>query len=421
MPTNSRERHPVRTHFIRAAALAAAAATLAACSDTADVLVPPPPVNAPIMQRYVALGNSLTAGMQSGGINDSTQREAYPYLLAHAAATPYLYVSIPNGCAPPLVSFGGPPVNAPGACGVSLVPPFVNNVAVPNAYASDLVVQYSPTSVVALTSFMNGGRGQVRRALDANPTFVTIWEGNNEVLYPASTGKLTPLPGQSPGLIPSKTIIGYIAAATDTLKREGHALRGGVLIGVIDVVNAPRLFPGNALLDETGAPTAFLLGIDQFVGTTVTVLPNCIGTDVLISSIIVDQMHAGTYPPVIACAPTTLPGIPAQAMLGDLFVLSATEQAAIHQVTVDVNAYLSTRAQELGWAYLDPNPLLVAAKSSGAIPALPDFTTPESPWGPFISVDGVHPRKPTHVLIANTLAQLINQKYGTSIPVISLP
>ena len=48
-----------------------------------------PPAGAPFMARYVAIGNSITAGFQSNGINDSTQRRAYPHLLAIARrATP---------------------------------------------------------------------------------------------------------------------------------------------------------------------------------------------------------------------------------------------------------------------------------------------------------------------------------------------
>src|SRR5438094_453648 len=35
-----------------------------------------------MFQRYVAMGNSITAGFQSGGINDSTQQQSYVGLVA---------------------------------------------------------------------------------------------------------------------------------------------------------------------------------------------------------------------------------------------------------------------------------------------------------------------------------------------------
>src|SRR6267378_7858653 len=62
----------------------------------------------PLFTRYVSMGNSITAGFQSAGINDSTQLQAYPVLLARQMQTPFfvpLMTRIPNGpqgCPPPI-------------------------------------------------------------------------------------------------------------------------------------------------------------------------------------------------------------------------------------------------------------------------------------------------------------------------------
>ena len=37
-----------------------------------------------MFQRFVSLGNSITSGFRLGGINDSTQRQVYPVILAPA-------------------------------------------------------------------------------------------------------------------------------------------------------------------------------------------------------------------------------------------------------------------------------------------------------------------------------------------------
>ena len=43
----------------------------AACHEDDLFITPPPPYTGGAMfQRYVAMGNSITAGVQSGGIND---------------------------------------------------------------------------------------------------------------------------------------------------------------------------------------------------------------------------------------------------------------------------------------------------------------------------------------------------------------
>src|SRR6266571_1244685 len=97
------------SRFSVAACLGLALAA-AGCSD--DKLSPPPiPLYAggAMFQRYVAIGNSITAGFQSGGINDSTQARAYPVLIAAAMGGAPFYrpslASIPAvnvyGCPPP--------------------------------------------------------------------------------------------------------------------------------------------------------------------------------------------------------------------------------------------------------------------------------------------------------------------------------
>src|SRR6185437_16097867 len=73
-------------------------AALAACNPTKDLVVPKPPVD-PLFASYVSLGNSITAGFQSGGINDSTQHQAYPVLLAAQMNTPFTIPSLLDpGC-----------------------------------------------------------------------------------------------------------------------------------------------------------------------------------------------------------------------------------------------------------------------------------------------------------------------------------
>jgi hypothetical protein len=297
----------------------------------------------------------------------------------------------------------------------------VNNVAVPNSYAADLGTAYPPTAVVPLTSFIRGGRSQVRRALDANPTFVSIWLGNNEVLAPASVGVLTAVPNASPGRIPANVIIANIAAGLDTLRREGGALRGGVLIGVVDVVNAPRLFAASSLFSGAGY-SAVKAGIDQITGTSVTVLPNCATSDALISSVIVEQIKAGTYPPLISCTDTTITGVPPTALIGNLFVLNAQERTALSGDVAAVNTYLQAKADSIGWAYYDPNNAtngLPALKAVNAIYSVPDFTNAVAPFGPYMSTDGVHPRAPAHVQLANAIISAINGKFGTTIPTVA--
>src|SRR6266571_836892 len=66
-------------------------ALLAAACHEDELFTPLPPAYAggATFARYVSFGNSITAGFQSGGLNDSLQRLAYPLLLARVMGTSF--------------------------------------------------------------------------------------------------------------------------------------------------------------------------------------------------------------------------------------------------------------------------------------------------------------------------------------------
>ncbi|HKV11252.1 MAG TPA: SGNH/GDSL hydrolase family protein, partial [Thermoanaerobaculia bacterium] len=162
--------------------------------------------------RYVAFGDSLTAGFSSGGLVETFQRRSYPALIWRQAT---------NGAA----GFEQPLVSQPGLTGtpgfgllrlVSLVPSVViqptpgnaaplnatlqrayDNMAVPGADVVDLV----STTQGGFHNLVLRGTGftQLQQGLSRQPTFVTLWIGNNDALGAATSGivndqTLTPLP-----------------------------------------------------------------------------------------------------------------------------------------------------------------------------------------------------------------------------------
>ncbi|MEO7454814.1 MAG: SGNH/GDSL hydrolase family protein, partial [Gemmatimonadaceae bacterium] len=79
------------------------------------------------------------------------------------------------------------------------------------------------------------------------------------------------------------------------------------------------------------------------------------------------------------------------------------------------NDYIKTKAQAIGFAYYDPNPLLVAQRAAGNIPPFPNFASTSATFGPLFSLDGVHPSGAAQLLIANDLISAINAKYSTTL------
>lgn len=405
-----------RKHLLRGAVALLSLGFLAGCGPQDNkVLGPSTPTPGAIFASYVSLGNSITAGWQSNGINDSTQKRAYPVLLAQSMGTSFIYPSLNMpGCPPPIANFQtgalvGPTV--PNNCafrntGLTAVGDRVNNVAVPGAAVVDPTL---PTTncCAALTTFILGGMTQVQRALQAHPTFATIWIGNNDVLAPALSGILTPSPF-SAGVTPVSTFTTQYDAMLNQLTTGAPGLKG-VLIGVVQVGGIPAFSPGYVI---AGDPRASL-AIDAASGTHVTILPNCVGSTSIVDLVrMIPAIRAGSYPPYISCVKGQFPP---SALVGDLFVLDDAEQASLQQTIGAYNAYIQGKANSLGWAYYDPNADLAALKAQGAIPLFPNFASATQPFGQYLSLDGIHPSNAAHVLFTNQLITIINSKFGTKL------
>jgi hypothetical protein len=400
----------------RGAVALALGATLAACTDnSAKVLGPQPTQGNGIFQSYVSLGNSITAGYQSGGINDSTQKKSYAVLLATQMRTRFAYPSLAMpGCPPPIDTFTTQhrvtPKNFPPSTSQSCylrngTAAILNNVAVPGATTFDPDAPNGTPFSNLLSQLILGGESQVQRAREADPTFATVWIGNNDVLAPAISGVLTPLAGVSPGITDSNTFKANYNTLIGDLT-QGTNLKG-VLIGVVNVTNAPILFSAQALQNPQ-----FIGAISQAAGKPVTADPTtCTPTSAsLISFLIVAAIKANQHPATIYCEKTPNPPI------GDIFVLDAGEIATLTNYVANMNLFIKAKAQGAGFAYLDPNTALDSLKALGQITAAgPNFLAPTAPFGKWISLDGIHPSSAAHILLTNYLIDAINGKYGTSL------
>jgi lysophospholipase L1-like esterase len=399
-----------------------AVAALVACDANRDA-VGLRNLNSDIFRNYVAIGNSITAGWQSGGINDSTQQQAYPRLLAAQMGTPYKYASLVNpGCPPPVknfqtqarVSLDTTTATTPTTCllrAPSSVTDVLNNVGVPDARVLDPI---SPSTVASnpLTTFILGGKTQVQRALDARPTFATIWIGANNVLQAAYTGILVPTPGRSSGIVGTQAE--FQANYDQMIKQLLDSMPGlkGVLIGVPDASAIPLMSSANLI----ATTPQIQLALAAVAGTPVAVDPNCVGSTALVTTpLLLNLIKAGAHPPIITCQPS-----PADTTntVGNLFVLDATERTQLSGFIAGLNAYIKGKADAIGFGFWDPNPTLTGIRGSAQSLPFPNFASPTGTFGTAFTLDGVHPSAEGQKLIANNLITVINAKYGTSLKAI---
>ena len=143
----------IRTNRYTAAVLGLVLAAAACENDTLNRPFATTPVD-PLFDRYVSMGNSITAGFQSGGILDSTQNQSYAVLLAQSMHSPF-YVPLLQrpGCPPPYTNvftqtrlLGGTGTTCALRKVVASPPPFISNTAVPGAEVIDIVNNLDPTS-----------------------------------------------------------------------------------------------------------------------------------------------------------------------------------------------------------------------------------------------------------------------------------
>jgi len=144
--------------------------------------------------NYVSLGDSLTAGFSSGGLALKEQANSYPLLLANqfgVAGFEQPLVTNPGIPAQLRLASLSPLVLAPKAGGgvpanLTLARPY-NNLGVPGAEVFDTV--NTVTDFGGLHDLILRGLGTAwQQALALQPTFATVWIGNNDALAAATSG-----------------------------------------------------------------------------------------------------------------------------------------------------------------------------------------------------------------------------------------
>jgi lysophospholipase L1-like esterase len=276
----------------------------------------------------------------------------------------------------------------------------------------------SPTSPYhnLLTTLFLGGKTQIQKAIDADPTFVTIEIGPNDVLQAAYTGVVTPLAGVSRGITDFTTFKTNYDKMLVDLKAGSPNLKGGVLFANVRTSSAAIMFPAAAF-----ANPAFAGGFSVATtgsATGLTILPNCLtapGNQSLVSFAIIPQIKSGAHPPVLSCVKGQFP---LSALVGELFILDVAEQATLDAAVTAMNTYIQGKATELNFAYFDLNPLLLAQKATGGcINAVPNLAAAAtvSPFGTCVSFDGLHPQLAGQKIITNGLIAAINAKYATNL------
>ena len=390
------------------------------CRERTDLTGPQPINGGADFIRFVTIGNSLTAGYQSGALYESAQEYSYGNLIAKQVGTQFVQ---------PLVSDPGLSLTG-GRLEVASVSPFAttvntssgspinsnynglyNNLGIPSAYVYDVLNATSATTCyysllpivgqpIPFFDLVLRGQGtQFQQAKAMHPTFLTLWIGSNDALIYASSGGLipfTPVPNftamlnqiaDSIASLGCKVAIGTIPEDMDRAFLEtvgGQLLMGGV----------PAIYG----VSSTGDTVAMDLTKNYVLLTALSVLYDASGN------------------------PTGI-GFSPQAPLPNQYILDQTEFANLNAAVAGYNSAISNAARAKGFALVDLYSFFKQIKESEATGGtVIDGITFKTTYvtGNLISLDGIHPTFRGQALIANEFIKSINSNFNADVPLVDV-
>jgi lysophospholipase L1-like esterase len=417
--------------------IVAGALLLTACHP--EIKTPQPSRGSADFTRYIAVGNSLTAGYADGGLYLQGQLNSYPSIIAKqmqsvgggAFSQPLFPTTQANGSGYlQLTGFdasGNPTITpvttnlairgilpVPGFGNVTLYTKYtgeINNYGVPgikllnityapygnlNGFYERLLPGDAPTNTTPYLDFVT-----------AKPfTFFTNWLGNNDALAYATSG------GASDALTDENTFAALYNLLIGRLTANGAK---GAVATVPDVTSIPYF--------NTVTVAAILAGVQK-------VNPN-------VKNIYINALVSGTtYAPraatnndlMVLTFPTSKIGQPVSTPVGPLpygltpytpienqYVLDVNEVTLTQQHVISFNSTIKSIAASKGLAVFDAYTFLNNIKQHGLIVDGIDMNSGFITGGIF-SLDGVHLTPRGYSIVANEFIKAINAKYGSSIP-----
>lgn len=397
------------------------AVMLSACSE--DTPIADPSLGDVNPTVYVAIGNSLTAGYANGALYESAQIYSYPNLIAQALGTPeFVQPLIPDpgtgnlmiwqgfsATGSPVIKYNGNVLSAPSNL---THPAAYHNLGLPGAVlydaldVTDITERATQRGNPFYTLIMRNqdafGKSLLEQAIGLNPTLLSFWLGNNDVLAYAGSGGTrgtnTGLGGFPPGTRPTER-----AAFSAMIKNAFNGIQTQlpdtrVLIGNIpDPTVAPLFTTVPRKIPNPGDPSQLL---DVYYRTS----SNTVGT-------------VGPEDFILLTAQAELGkgvGLHPQNPLPSQFVLDATEVEIVRAAVRDYNSILEAEAGTHGFALVDCKKLLDDIHAKGYMLAGETYTTSYISGGLF-GLDGVHLTPRGNAIVANEFIAAMNSTFGANI------
>lgn len=416
-----------RTWSLSVVALASIA--LVACSEDRTT----GPAGQEAFSKYVAIGTSLSMGVQSDGVVYFSQQHDWTALLAHQAFASYTQPLVaPPGCFSPLIAplqfnrrlNGFRADSAQTTIAADTACALFGNITLPaNDVAIDGANTYDALYVTPETASVEGvkrrrqyrlvlppKKTQVTAMMQQNPTLVSVELGANEVLGVAS-GLVFPKAGYRGAAAAAGTFVPNAIwqpvydQLIDSVKKTGAKV---LLAGVPKTTGFVSIRTGDELYQDRAEFQAFGVIINPDCQGN----PNSIFVPIKVLNA-VGKAQATGQPQNFSC--TDVPGAQPD------YILTPADIQTVNAVIDGMNSHIQSVAQQNGWAYVDFATVWAQWVAARGPFSLSKLLTCTRPYGQYTSLDGVHPNSAGYQEMANAAATALNSTYTFAIPGLTQP
>ncbi|MCG8580386.1 MAG: hypothetical protein MI866_10730 [Bacteroidales bacterium] len=400
--------------------------------------------------KFVAIGDSYTAGYTDGALGKRGQEESFSAILGKqlmyvgsdsynqpwvqssssvgstqlqpGVFNGYYELSVVDGSLSPVPTVGDAAIYAENAQSADN-----QNFGVPGAKVTHLVTAgYAQANPFFARFASSNTTNVIGDAVAANPTFFTCWLAGNDVLAYAMAGGVG---GIGNGLTDITDVVDYESALTAMLGTLTSKGAKGAIGNIPDVSSIPffTTVPYDAFVIDAATAAALNANYaDYNVAAEQMGLPKMefvegpnafIIHDESIPALIGSRRQATANDRLLLTASSyaKTDEFKADPIIIDNLVLTVDELTMINNATESFNTINKTLAESLDLAFFDANALMKQLSTTGLIIDGNRYTGTFVSGGIF-SLDGIHPTGRGSAIIANAFIDAINAKYDASIP-----
>ena len=411
------------------------------CEDYND-LTAPAPVNlgSADFTRFVSVGNSLTMGEQSSSVFESAQMYSFGNLIAKQVGANYAQATFSEPGTPgrleiasldPFTTYTNPGQGSP--TNLNYPAPY-NNLGIKGAFLYDVLNARSANTCYTANfgvpnplfdAVLRGFGTQLELAIAQQPTLITLWIGNNDILAFATRGGL--FPPTDPAVFQTQ----YTQVLTALHSTGAQIVIGGIPNALVfphfttvgpGVGLKLQTIPGvqGLVYQTTGAPGIALAVPTDLINKTVLITLSASSAANLLGDTS-GKYYTDNGLPVPPGVNTAFPfGLTPENPFPNNLVLDPTEMAAYLALRDGYNQIISGLAASFGYSVINWDELFNSLASTNGLPVNGINFSATYISGNFFSLDGIHPTSQGYGIIANEFIKAINNKYDAQIPLINV-